>query len=140
MSQLKKFRKRANLSQERLADLVNSGRSTIVKMERGEMVLSKKWAERLAPHLNCKPYELLFAQDEIDAYKPASEYNIKFGKRLKKARKGAGFSTIAAFARALNVKDFRCRAWEDGKNTPPLKLMLEISRLTDWTLDQLMRP
>lgn len=53
------LRKRASLSQERLAESLNTGRSTIVKLERGDMTLSQDWMERIARAVGCEPWELL---------------------------------------------------------------------------------
>jgi phage repressor protein C with HTH and peptisase S24 domain len=55
---LKDARKRARLSQEKLGLLADSGRSTIVKLEKGELPMSEAWAKRLAPHLNVRPDQL----------------------------------------------------------------------------------
>lgn len=55
---LKDARKRAKLSQERLGELADSGRSTIVKLEQGVLAMTEAWAKRLAPHLGVKPDEL----------------------------------------------------------------------------------
>lgn len=61
---LKDARKKAKLSQERLGELADSGRSTIVKLEKGELPLSEAWAKRLAPHLHVRP-EQLFEPPQI---------------------------------------------------------------------------
>lgn len=59
MSQaLKDARKRAKLSQEALGLAVHSGRSTIVKLEKGELPLNEEWAKRLAPALGVRPDQL----------------------------------------------------------------------------------
>ena len=55
---LKDARKRAKLSQEKLGLAVNSGRSTIVKLEQGDLPLTEAWAKRLAPVLGIKPHML----------------------------------------------------------------------------------
>lgn len=55
---LKDARKKAGLSQEALGILAESGRSTIVKLERGDLPMSEAWAKRLAPHLGVKPHQL----------------------------------------------------------------------------------
>ena len=51
---LKDARKKAGLSQERLGQLADSGRSTIVKLENGTMTMTEDWAKRLAPHLGVR--------------------------------------------------------------------------------------
>jgi DNA-binding XRE family transcriptional regulator len=55
---LKDAREQARLSQEGLAHLVSSGRSTIVKLENGKLPLNQKWAVRLAPHLGLEAEQL----------------------------------------------------------------------------------
>ena len=55
---LKDARKRAGLSQEALGLAADSGRSTIVKLEKGILPMSDAWAKRLAPHLGVRPDQL----------------------------------------------------------------------------------
>lgn len=55
---LRDARKRAGLSQEALGLAVQSGRSTIVKLEKGELPLTEEWARRLAPALGVRPDKL----------------------------------------------------------------------------------
>lgn len=55
---LKDARKRAGLSQEALGLAANSGRSTIVKLEKGILPMTEEWAKRLAPHLGVRPDQL----------------------------------------------------------------------------------
>lgn len=58
-NRLKELRERAGLTQAQLAARVNSGRSTIVKLERGERPLNNRWLERLANQLGCAPVDIL---------------------------------------------------------------------------------
>lgn len=58
---LRQARERAGLSQARLAALIDSGRSTIVKLENGTLPLTWDWARRLAPALKCDPTDLFEA-------------------------------------------------------------------------------
>jgi DNA-binding XRE family transcriptional regulator len=58
MISLKDARKRAGLSQEKLGLNVGSGRSTIVKLEMGELPMSEAWARRLAPALGVRADQL----------------------------------------------------------------------------------
>jgi phage repressor protein C with HTH and peptisase S24 domain len=55
---LRDARKRVGLSQEALGLKAGSGRSTIVKLEKGELPLTEAWARRLAPHLDVRPSDL----------------------------------------------------------------------------------
>lgn len=55
---LREARKKAGLSQEALGRAVDSGRSTIVKLERGELPFTEEWAKRLAPALGVRPDQL----------------------------------------------------------------------------------
>ena len=57
-NRIQEWRKKAGLSQQKLADLAGTGRSQIVKLERGERRLTYLWMQRLAPHLNCRPIDL----------------------------------------------------------------------------------
>lgn len=61
---LKVLRKRAGLTQEQLGRAAGSGRSTIVKLEKGELPLTEDWAKRLAPHLGVKP-EQVYAGPQV---------------------------------------------------------------------------
>jgi len=51
-------RKKSGLSQTALAEKAGSGRSTIVKLETGELPMSEAWAKRLAPFLGVSPAQL----------------------------------------------------------------------------------
>ncbi|MEE8607182.1 MAG: helix-turn-helix domain-containing protein [Nitrospiraceae bacterium] len=57
-NRIREWRRKAGLSQQALADLVGTGRSQIVKLERGERRLTYRWMQRLARHLNCRPIDL----------------------------------------------------------------------------------
>lgn len=65
MSRLLKKRKEIGLTQVELAELAGTTQSTINKIENGSRTLSKKWAERFAPHLKTTPQELLFEDGEL---------------------------------------------------------------------------
>lgn len=56
---LKLYRERANISQERLAELSGTSRSYISSVEQGKSRLTLKIAQRLSPLLHVDPYELL---------------------------------------------------------------------------------
>lgn len=60
-NRIKERRKAVGLTQPELAALANTTKNQIVKLESGARRLSDHWAERLAPHLKCKPYELFMA-------------------------------------------------------------------------------
>lgn len=62
-NRLKELRKARGLSQERLAQLVGTSRSQIVKLEREERRLARYWLERLAAVLDCHPGEIISAMD-----------------------------------------------------------------------------
>ena len=62
---LKDARKRAGLSQDALGQAARSGRSTIVKLERGDLPFTEDWAKRLAPALGIKPHQLLYDQPQV---------------------------------------------------------------------------
>lgn len=56
---LTEYRKKANLSGERLGELVGCNKSKISKLENGKQKMDVDWAKKLAPHLGIKPYQLL---------------------------------------------------------------------------------
>ncbi|WP_294195887.1 S24 family peptidase [uncultured Sphingomonas sp.] len=56
---IKKLRERAELTQQQLADRVGTGKSTIVKLERGERPLHDRWLTRISEALDCQPTDLL---------------------------------------------------------------------------------
>lgn len=62
-NRLKELRKARGLSQERLAQLVGTSRSQIVKLEREERRLARDWLERLAAVLDCHPGEIISEMD-----------------------------------------------------------------------------
>jgi len=59
------FRKKAGLSQVKLAELAGTSGQQIGRLELGVRKLNVEWAERLALHLNCLAVELLFEDVEI---------------------------------------------------------------------------
>lgn len=58
-NRIAELRKRRKLSQTKLAKRVGTGRSTIAKLESGEMNLNQRWMNRLAPVLETAPLDLL---------------------------------------------------------------------------------
>jgi phage repressor protein C with HTH and peptisase S24 domain len=58
-NRISEIRNARKISQDRLAELVGTGRSQIVKLERGERRLTVEWMERIARALQCEPAELL---------------------------------------------------------------------------------
>lgn len=61
-NRLAQVRKKAGLSQQKLGELLNSGRSTVTKLERGEIPMNDRWLERLSHVLNCSPADILGEQ------------------------------------------------------------------------------
>lgn len=58
-NRIKELRQARNISAEKLALRLGSGRSTIVKLERGEMRLTQHWMNRIANDLGIAPVDLL---------------------------------------------------------------------------------
>ena len=66
MNRLKIFRERAGLSQLALADLANTSGVQIGRLEKASRKLTVEWADRLAPHLNCRAIDLLYELSEVN--------------------------------------------------------------------------
>jgi SOS-response transcriptional repressor LexA len=60
MSELRKLRQSASISQARLAEMTGTSQPQIKRLELGERKLTRKWAERLAPHLGVAAERLMF--------------------------------------------------------------------------------
>lgn len=61
---IKELRDSKKLSQAELGALVGTSQPQINRLEAGGRTLSKKWAERLAPHLGVTAAELMFSSSE----------------------------------------------------------------------------
>jgi transcriptional regulator with XRE-family HTH domain len=68
---MKKWRKIAGISQEKLAERCNSAHSYIRQIECGSRYPSFSFVEKIAKALNIEPYQLFY--DEIAAKTAASE-------------------------------------------------------------------
>lgn len=62
MSNLRHYRQQAGISQAQLAELAKTSQPQINKLEAGDRKLTREWAERLAPHLQATPQELMFGE------------------------------------------------------------------------------
>jgi len=58
-NRIKEFRKRANLSQQKLADMSGTTAATIMKLEKGDMQLTTVWIERISAALRINPLDLI---------------------------------------------------------------------------------
>lgn len=58
-NRLKHYREKKGLTQQQLGERLNSGRSTIVKLERGERPLTPSWLDRLSKELDCSPLDIM---------------------------------------------------------------------------------
>lgn len=61
-----------------------------------------------------------------------------FAKRLKQARKDAGFKAASHFASALRVEDHTYRTWERGTHCPDLTTMTRICQLLNVEPNELL--
>jgi transcriptional regulator with XRE-family HTH domain len=59
---LKRLRKKKGLTLEQLAALANTSHQQIGKLEKGEREMTRTWAERIAPHLDASPVDLVFPE------------------------------------------------------------------------------
>lgn len=58
-NRLSHLRKKAGFTQESLAKALNTGRSTITKLERSEIPMTDRWLDRLSNVLKCAPADIL---------------------------------------------------------------------------------
>lgn len=58
-NRLAHLRKKAGFTQDGLAKALNSGRSTVTKLERGDIPMNDRWLDRLSQILNCAPSDIL---------------------------------------------------------------------------------
>jgi len=65
MNRVREFRKKQGLTQAKLAEVSGTIRETIAKLEGGTIQVSKKWAEQLAPYLDCTPAELMCSETDL---------------------------------------------------------------------------
>lgn len=66
MNNLKEYRTRKKMTQQKLSDQSGVTRFTINRLERGAFPMTMKVAKKLSPALNCKPEELI-GDDNIRA-------------------------------------------------------------------------
>lgn len=57
-------RKAAGLTQAKLAELTNTDRATIIKLEKGTRPITDTYARRLAPHIGVKDFRTLLPPQE----------------------------------------------------------------------------
>lgn len=58
-NRIKELRKKKELTQEQLAQMLGVTQNAIYKLEAGESDLDMEWMEKISEALNVKPYELL---------------------------------------------------------------------------------
>lgn len=61
MHKIRELRERLKMSQAALAERACTSQPQIRRLENGERKLTKEWAERLAPHLQTTPQDLMFS-------------------------------------------------------------------------------
>lgn len=76
--------------------------------------------------------------DWTDTELSSPAYMKAFAERLKAARVIAGFDDARAFARHMGIDDNRYRKYERGETSPPLELLVEISKATETSLQFLL--
>ncbi len=105
MGILTSLRKRARLSQERLAQLAGTSQPQIQRLEKGTRGLSKKWATKIAPHVRTIPEELMFGDRTVPIVGILSAGEAHFGSKgdqnLGRARmpRGGSEETVACEVR-----------------------------------------
>lgn len=67
-----------------------------------------------------------------------SRFYEALGTRLKAARITAGFESAEAFAQVIREEGATYRKQERGESPPSLETLVEIARVTDYSLDWLI--
>jgi transcriptional regulator with XRE-family HTH domain len=69
---MKKYRKQAKLTQEKLAELCDTDHRYIGQIETGRRCPSLEFAERIAAALNIAPYRLFYNDADLENENPAA--------------------------------------------------------------------
>lgn len=75
MNRIKELRRLRGLTQDGLGKLVGTGRSQIVKLERGERRLTVEWMRRLARALECHPADLLANEPDSTGFSEVESHS-----------------------------------------------------------------
>lgn len=118
MTMMKRLRVAQRLSQQRLAELVGTSQPQIRRLEAGEREMTKTWAERIAPHLNCSAEQLLFEAANVPivglvgAGGEAQMYQDGHGNYGEAPRPpGTGSSTVALEVRGDSMPGIAENEW-----------------------------
>ena len=68
MSTIKKYRDAVGMTQEKLAEAIHTSQSQIVKLEKNQRSVNKKWAQRIAPVLGVHAARLIFTEQELSNF------------------------------------------------------------------------
>lgn len=88
------LRQKVDISQARLGTAANTTPAQIQKLEAGTRRLTIEWMRRLAPHLGCKPSDLMLDGDVSDRLDSAERELVALYRRLSPADKSR-FQKIA---------------------------------------------
>lgn len=69
---------------------------------------------------------------------PSLTIRINFGRRLRGARKDAGYNSYAEFAAAVDLEAETYRLYETGQREPAFHVLAAISKKLDVSLDYLI--
>src|SRR5215207_5942190 len=64
-NRIAEFRKKARISQTKLAEMLGVHWVTLSKMERGKAKFTYEWAEKIAPFLRVEPFDLMLTERPI---------------------------------------------------------------------------
>lgn len=77
MTQIRRYREAAGLTQKEVADKANTSQPQIMRLERGERKLTREWAERLAPIFGIPAHSLLFPVEDGSAPLAVSHVHVR---------------------------------------------------------------
>jgi len=76
-TRLSRRMKEVGIGQKELADLIDTSKQQIWKLENGKISLQAKWAEKIAPHLQVSPsWLLMITPNDAQATAPAPSVQL----------------------------------------------------------------
>ena len=136
---IKLLREKLGMSQDELALLTGyTNRSSIAKIEKGIVDLSRTKIELFAKALNVSPGELMGWEENSSEQTEFTEKTMKLAKNIRYLRKKMGLSQDD-LAKKFGYKSYTTiQKWESGVSEPPFKQLTALSKLFEVDMDTLI--